>query len=65
MKIAKDMVVSLSYTLTVKGNEIEKVGAAEPLTFIFGSGMLLPKFEENVLGKSEGIPAKRVNTSRQ
>ncbi len=56
MKIAKDMVVSLSYVLTVKGNEIEKVGAAEPLTFIFGSGMLLPKFEENVLGKSEGDP---------
>ncbi|MBO7563110.1 MAG: peptidylprolyl isomerase [Bacteroidales bacterium] len=54
MKVSENKVVSLSYTLTVNGREIEKVEAAEPLTFIFGSGMLLPKFEENVLGKEVG-----------
>ena len=54
MKISKDKVVSLSYSLKVNGREIEKVEAAEPLTFIFGSGMLLPKFEANVLDKQVG-----------
>ena len=54
MKISENKVVSLSYTLKVNGREIEKVEAAEPLTFIFGSGMLLPKFEANVLDKEVG-----------
>ena len=54
MKIAKDKVVGLSYILKVQGREIEKVTAEEPLTFIFGSGMLLPKFEANVLDKEPG-----------
>jgi len=54
MKISENKVVSLSYKLMVKGAEIEKVEAAEPLTFIFGSGMLLPKFEENVRDKEVG-----------
>ena len=56
MKIAKDKVVSLSYVLKVQGREIEKVMAEEPLTFIFGSGMLLPNFEANVLEKEVGDP---------
>lgn len=54
MKAEQNKVVSLSYTLTVNGHEIEKVVAEEPLTFIFGSGMLLPKFEENILNKVAG-----------
>ena len=54
MKIAENKVVSLSYTLVVNGKEIEKVEAKEPLTFIFGSGMLLKKFEDNVAGKVVG-----------
>lgn len=54
MKIAKDKVVSLTYTLTVNGKEIESVKAEKPLQFIFGAGMLLPKFEENVIGKEIG-----------
>lgn len=56
MKIAKDKVVSLSYVLNVNDHEIEKVVAEEPLTFIFGSGMLLPKFEANILDKEVGDP---------
>ena len=54
MKVAENKVVSLSYTLFVNGKEIEKVEATEPLTFIFGGGMLLPKFEANVLDKNVG-----------
>ncbi len=54
MKIDQNSVVSLSYTLTVEGDVIETVNADNPLKFIFGTGYLLPKFEENVLGKIVG-----------
>jgi FKBP-type peptidyl-prolyl cis-trans isomerase SlyD len=54
MKIEKNTVVSLSYTLEVEGDVIETVNADKPMEFIFGSGYLLPKFEENIAGKSEG-----------
>ncbi len=54
MKIGKDKVVSLSYTLTVDGDVIETVNADKPMDFIFGTGYLLPKFEQNVEGKEVG-----------
>jgi len=54
MEIGKNKVVSLSYTLTVGGDVIETVNADNPLKFIFGTGYLLPKFEENVSGKKIG-----------
>ncbi|MHC1778859.1 MAG: peptidylprolyl isomerase [Bacteroidales bacterium] len=54
MKIGKDTVVSLSYTLMVEGDVIETVNAENPLSFIFGTGYLLPKFEENVANKIKG-----------
>jgi len=54
MKIEKNKVVSLSYTLIVDGDVIETVNADKPLKFIFGTGYLLPKFEENVAGKTVG-----------
>ncbi len=54
MKVAKEKVVSVTYTLKVKGNQVEKVEAESPLRFILGSGMLLPKFEENLMGKEVG-----------
>ncbi|MDX9782557.1 MAG: FKBP-type peptidyl-prolyl cis-trans isomerase [Bacteroidales bacterium] len=54
MKIGKDKVVSLSYTLTVEGDVIETVNADKPMDFIFGTGYLLPKFEQNVEGKEVG-----------
>lgn len=56
MKIANDLVVSLDYTLQVEQNGemaiADKSQPGEPLAFIFGSGMLLPEFEKNILGKS-------------
>ncbi len=54
MKIEKNKVVSLSYTLTVDGEVIETVNDQNPLKFIFGTGYLLPKFEENVFEKEVG-----------
>ncbi len=51
MKIENNKYVSLAYKLTVDGNVIEDVAADRPFDFIFGIGMLLPKFEESVNGK--------------
>lgn len=54
MKIEKNSYVSLAYRLTVDGNVVEDVKAEAPLDFIFGVGMLLPKFEANVENKVVG-----------
>ena len=54
MKIEKDKVVSLSYTLVVDGETIETVKSDKPMQFIFGTGYLLPKFEQNIAGKLLG-----------
>ena len=57
MVIKKDKVVSLSYQLRNKsevGEVIETVQKESPLTFLFGAGNLLPKFEENLEGLKVG-----------
>ncbi|MEN6618366.1 MAG: FKBP-type peptidyl-prolyl cis-trans isomerase [Rikenellaceae bacterium] len=54
MKIGTNKVVALSYTLAVDGDIMETVTADKPMEFIFGTGYLLPKFEENVLDKEVG-----------
>ncbi|MBR4094364.1 MAG: FKBP-type peptidyl-prolyl cis-trans isomerase, partial [Bacteroidales bacterium] len=54
MEIQLNKVVSLSYTLEVDGDIIETVTAEKPMQFIFGTGYLLPKFEDNVKGKKVG-----------
>ena len=54
MKIELNKVVSLSYTLEVDGDIIETVTAERPMQFIFGTGYLLPKFEENIKNKTVG-----------
>jgi FKBP-type peptidyl-prolyl cis-trans isomerase SlyD len=53
MKISKDKVVSLSYELRLDhkdGEIVETLKPEGPLVFIYGSGNLLPKFEENISG---------------
>lgn len=54
----KDKVVSLSYVLrranSVDNEIVEEVGADRPLTFLFGHGNLLPKFEANIDGLKVG-----------
>lgn len=54
MKIGTNKVVSLAYTLEVEGDVMETVTSEKPLEFIFGTGYLLPKFEENVSSKVVG-----------
>lgn len=54
MKIANNAVVAVHYTLVVDGQVADKSSPERPLDFIFGKGMLLPKFEENLLGKEPG-----------
>jgi FKBP-type peptidyl-prolyl cis-trans isomerase SlyD len=50
MNVDKNKVISLSYELKVNGDTVETVGNDSPLTFLYGVGNLLPKFEENLDG---------------
>ena len=50
MIVEKNKVISLSYELKVEGQTMENVGADTPLQFIFGTGNLLPRFEEHLDG---------------
>ena len=59
MKIQPKHVVSLTYDLYVKqdgGAEglVESATEEQPLTFLFGAGQMLPKFEENLSTLSTG-----------
>lgn len=57
MIIDKNRVVSLVYELRVDGSEgeiVESLNADKPLTFIYGNGSLLPKFEDNINGLKVG-----------
>lgn len=53
----KDNVVSIVYELRAdskEGEVVESLTEENPLTFLYGSGGLLPKFEENLSGLSSG-----------
>jgi FKBP-type peptidyl-prolyl cis-trans isomerase SlyD len=57
MEIKKNKVVSLVYELRVDGKEgeiVEKLNDTNPLTFLYGTGNLLPKFEANINGLKVG-----------
>jgi FKBP-type peptidyl-prolyl cis-trans isomerase SlyD len=57
MIISKDKVVSLTYELrldSVDGEVIESLTQDSPLTFLYGGGGLLPKFEEKISGLGIG-----------
>ena len=58
MTIAPNNVVTLTYKLhTVENGEktfVEEAGKDNPLDFLFGVGMMLPKFEENIAGLKAG-----------
>lgn len=58
MKIEPQHVVSLTYDLYVDqdGSEVLQESATEeqPLTFLYGAGQMLPKFEENLSELSSG-----------
>jgi len=57
MEAAANRVVSIIYELrrnNQDGEIVEALSLENPLTFLFGSGNLLPKFEENLLGLKTG-----------
>ena len=59
MKITSNSVVSLTYelhTTTPEGNQVfvEKADEETPLVFLYGVGMMLPKFEEHLTGLTVG-----------
>jgi len=60
MKITTDKAVSAEYELYVDGEVegelelMEKATAEQPINFIFGVNMMLPKFEENLFGMQAG-----------
>ncbi len=59
MKITANKSVSAEYELYVDGENgekelMEKATSQQPLSFIFGVGMMLPKFEENIFGLASG-----------
>ncbi len=57
MNITKDKVVSLSYQLRINGEDgeiVEEVTDQKPMAFIYGAGIMLPKFEENLEKLSQG-----------
>lgn len=54
MKIATNKVVALIYELVVDGQIADKTTEERPLEFIFGTGTLLPKFEEYILDSEPG-----------
>lgn len=59
MKIEPQHVVSLTYDLYVKQDDgteglVESATEEQPLTFLFGAGQMLPKFEENLSALSAG-----------
>lgn len=58
MNIQPNSVVALTYDLytTENGEEVfvEKATAEQPLVFLYGVGMMLPKFEENLSGLTQG-----------
>lgn len=57
MMVEKNKVVELTYELknqNAEGETIEKVTEERPLTFIFGAGLMIPKFESNIEGMNAG-----------
>ncbi|TJZ60745.1 peptidylprolyl isomerase [Sphingobacterium olei] len=59
MAVENNNVVTLNYILhTVEGNGektfVEQTTTENPLTFLYGVGMMLPKFEEKIAGLNEG-----------
>lgn len=59
MTIDNNHVVSLGYTLnTIEANGeklfVENTTAENPLTFLYGVGMMIPKFEEEIKGLAAG-----------
>ena len=55
MKVEKNKVVSIHYTLTNnEGKVLDSSGGKDPLAYIHGNGNLIPGLEEDLEGKEAG-----------
>jgi peptidylprolyl isomerase len=55
LKIGDKMVVKIAYTGTLPdGSQFDTSEGGDPLEFMIGSGQMIPKFEENLLGLRKG-----------
>ena len=54
MRIEKNKVVALSYDLEVEGSIVDSATPEQPLDYIHGTHMLLPRFEAEIEGLDEG-----------
>ena len=67
MAITKNKMVSLTYDLRIDGKEgelIEQATAEKPLKFVYGAGIMLPKFEALIEGLEQG-KSFEINLSSQ
>lgn len=53
-KIANGVVVSMSYVLTVDGEEVDRAGSDDPLEYLHGADNIVPGLEEALEGKKVG-----------
>lgn len=59
LEISQHSMVTLTYDLRIddeNGEVIEQATEAQPLEFLYGAGVMLPKFESHLAGLREGEP---------
>lgn len=59
LELGKYSMVTLTYDLRIddeNGEVIEQATDAQPLQFLYGAGVMLPKFESQLAGLNEGEP---------
>ncbi len=59
LEISKNSMVTLTYDLRIddeNGELIEQATQEQPLQFLYGAGVMLPKFESHLSGLKEGEP---------
>lgn len=54
MKVAKDKVVSIDYTLRVEGEVVDSSSGSEPLEYLHGHGNIVPGLERALAGLAKG-----------
>ena len=60
MKVEQNKMVGVDYKLTVDGQIADQSRPGQPLEFIFGTGMLLPKFEPKNIFMVDGKLAEDI-----
>ena len=53
-KVADDMVVSMTYTLDVDGEEVDQADENDPMQFLQGHGNIIPGLEKELYGMGVG-----------